>query len=170
MMIFETERLIVRHLQPEDMDAFYAICSDPEVNRYMGDGNPLTRAQTQKWIEVSLTNYKKRGYGCSVVIEKESGALIGFCGLIYAPGSEQVEIIYAFTPSRWGKGYATEVVPAMVNYGFEQHNLPRIVATIDPANSGSVHVVTKVGFTYDHIEEDEHGLPTAWYSIERQTE
>ncbi|MCL4878137.1 MAG: GNAT family N-acetyltransferase [Anaerolineae bacterium] len=166
MNIFETERLAVRHLETEDLDAFYAICGNAEVVRYMEDGKPLSRELTQKWIEVSQNNYRTKGYGCSAVIEKAAGDFIGFCGLVHTPGVEgQIEVIYAFKPSVWGRGYATEVVRAMLDYGRHTLNLPRIVATIHPDNIASIHVAEKAGMIYEKDEVDDAGIPTRFYAI-----
>lgn len=167
MNIIETERLIVRHLETNDLDAFFAICGDADVARYMDEGKPLSREMTQKWIEVSQNNYRTKGYGCSAVIEKTTGEFIGFCGLVHTPDVEgQIEIIYAFTPSRWGKGYATEVVKTMLEYGRNTLKLPRIVATIHPQNIPSQQVAEKAGMAYEKDSVDEDGIPTRFYVLE----
>lgn len=167
-ILFETPRLIVRQLHPNDLDDFYAICGNAELMQYSGDSQPLTYRQAQLWLEVSLKNYQTKGFGCAAVIDKASGAFIGYCGLVYPPNSAQVEIIYALQKASWGHGLATEVAGAMLKYGFEQHGLQRIVASIDPANSASVRVAEKLGMIYQSEETDEHGLPTAFYAIERE--
>lgn len=61
MEVFETERLVVRRLRPDDLDDFAALCGDPEVVRYMDDGEPLSRERTKEWIDGSLANYEGRG-------------------------------------------------------------------------------------------------------------
>jgi RimJ/RimL family protein N-acetyltransferase len=67
MIVFETEHLLVRHLQDDDFETFHALCSDPEINRYMGNGEPLTAEQTRTWIKISQENYQKRGNGCFAI-------------------------------------------------------------------------------------------------------
>ncbi len=167
MHFLETEQLTVRHLQPDDLDTFHAITSDPSVTKYMGDGEPLSRELTEKWIAVSRRNYATKGYGCSAVIEKTSGDFIGFCGLIHPPEApERVEIIYAFKPSAWGKGYASELIRPMLAYGLREFGMPRIVATIHPDNQTSIHVAEKAGMRFEKIETDDEGIPTTFYVIE----
>lgn len=167
MRILETERLIVRHLQADDLDEMDAICGDAELMRYVGDGQPISREQAQKWIEQSLENYRKRGYGCSAVIDKSDGSFIGYCGLVYAHGSDDAEIIYVLKKAYWGRGLASEVASAMIEYGFTEHGLKRIIATIDPANLGSIRIVEKTGMKYLQNRLDENNLPEVVYVIER---
>jgi [ribosomal protein S5]-alanine N-acetyltransferase len=167
MKLFETARLIVRQLQQDDLDDFYAICGDAELMRYMGNGEPLTREDTQRWIDVSVKNYQTRGYGCFAVIEKASGAFIGYCGLVYAPNSTQVEIIYALMKAYWAQGLATEVARGMLGYGFAQYGFDSIAASIDPANVVSIRIVQKLGMKFLRETFDEDGLPTVWYALEK---
>ncbi|MFN8374185.1 MAG: GNAT family N-acetyltransferase [Anaerolineae bacterium] len=166
-MLFETERLVVRQLEADDLDALYAICGDAELMRYSGNGEPLSREDTRRWINVSRTNYQVKGYGCSAVIDKTSGEFIGYCGLVYAPGSTQVELIYALKKAYWGQGYATEVAGAMLEYGFAEYGLKNIAASIDPANAASIRVVQKLGMKFLRNTVDEDGLPVVWYRIDR---
>lgn len=51
-ILFETPRLEVRHFQPSDLDVFAALCADPNVMRYVGDGTILSRSEVARWIEV----------------------------------------------------------------------------------------------------------------------
>ncbi|MBK9050480.1 MAG: GNAT family N-acetyltransferase [Chloroflexi bacterium] len=163
MILFETLRLTVRQLQPEDVDAMFAIYGDPEVVRWVDDGQPLSRDLCAKWIDVSQHNYTSKGFGVSAVIEKATGTFIGCCGIIYAPGGSEPEIIYAFRPSHWGQGFASEVVPAMLAYGFDTCHLPDIYATIFPENLASARVLTKAGMSWLRDDFNEDGTTTAVY-------
>jgi len=117
MSVFETERLVVRRLRPDDLDDFAALTGDPEIMRSMDDGKPLSREQTRTWTEVSEANYRSRGYGCFAVTAKPEDRMIGFCGFAFPPDRPGiVEVIYAFAPSCWGSGYATEAVRATLAY------------------------------------------------------
>jgi [ribosomal protein S5]-alanine N-acetyltransferase len=166
--MFETERLLVRHFQPSDLDDFAALCADPDVMRYMGDGTILEHSLVEHWIKVCLDKYAIRGYGTSAVFEKATGQFVGYCGVVRAPENDFDELIYAFNKSAWGKGYATEVARPMLNYVFAKSELDTIYATIHPENPASIHVAEKLGFRFDRQEVDEDGIPTSFYTIRKE--
>ncbi|HWS56158.1 MAG TPA: GNAT family N-acetyltransferase [Pyrinomonadaceae bacterium] len=167
METIETERLRIRRLRDEDLDGLYEVCGDPELMRYVGDGRPLTREQTRRWIEKSQGNYERHGFGCAAVVLKDGGRFAGYCGLVYGHGGADVEIIYALKREFRGAGLAGEAARAVIEYGFAECGLSRIVATIDPANAASVRVADKLGMTHREDRLDEHGLPEAVYAVDR---
>lgn len=168
MNVLETERLVIRHLRASDLDELSALCGDAELMRYVGDGQPLLREQVRLWIEKSLDNYVRRGFGCMAVTEKTGGRWIGYCGLVYASGSDDAEIIYALKKECWGGGLASEAARAMIAYGLAEHHLPRILATIDPDNAASIKIALKLGMKFLMRRVDEHGLPELVYAIEKE--
>ena len=168
MLLFETARLCVRQLEDGDADDLFAICRDPVAMQWMGDGQPLTFEQCQRWIAVSQRNYATHGFGASAVELRAAPGLIGFCGLVFAAGSSTPEIIYGFGRRWWGQSYASEVVPAMLRYGIETCRLARILATIDPQNLASCRVVEKAGMRFEGLEPEPEGQAIRVYAIERQ--
>jgi RimJ/RimL family protein N-acetyltransferase len=146
----------------------YRIYGNPGVVRWVGDGIPLSRELCQRWIEISITNYQTKGFGASAIIEKLSGNFIGCCGIVYGPGSNRPEIIYAFEPKFWGKGYGSEVVPAILDYGFEHFQLAEIIATIDPENQASARILLKSGMQFFGEETVEDSSKVATYVIQRE--
>jgi len=167
MQVYETERLRVRYLEDSDLPDLYAICSDPVVMKYMDAGEPLTEEQTALWIRKSRANYRDHGFGCMAVISKQNDAFIGFCGLVYAPGSPDVEIIYALAQPYWGRGLASEVAAGMIKFGLEQCGLTEILATIVPQNANSSKIAEKLGMTFLGERPDEEGAPVRFYQIKR---
>jgi ribosomal-protein-alanine N-acetyltransferase len=164
MILIETPRLLVRQLQPGDAAPLFAIFGRPEVTRWMGDGSPLTYAQCEQWIAVSIRNYATKGFGASAVVARASGQLAGICGIVYGPGRNEPEIIYGFDQPWWGSGVASEVVPPMLRYGVERCGLPRVMATIAPENLASRRVAEKAGMRFDREEIDpDDGLPMLVY-------
>jgi RimJ/RimL family protein N-acetyltransferase len=145
VMLFETERLIVRHLNEDDLDAMHAVYGDADAMRWVDDGLPLAREACRKWIEVTKVNYVKRGYGMSAIELRETGEVIGFCGLVHPGNQTQVEIKYAMLRSHWGKGLASEVVVAMLDYGRRTFSMKRICATAAQDNVASHRVLLKAG-------------------------
>jgi RimJ/RimL family protein N-acetyltransferase len=170
MKIIETARLAVRHLRREDLEGLAEICADPEVMRYVGDGRPLSREQVREWIEKSLENYARRGFGSFAVVSKEDGGrLAGYCGLVNPTPEGEAEIIYGFARRHWGRGLAGELAGPLLGFGFASCGLTRVVATIDPGNLASIRIVEKCGMTLRERRTDEDGLPELVYVAERPT-
>jgi RimJ/RimL family protein N-acetyltransferase len=165
--LFETERLVARHFIPDDLDAFAALCADSTVLRYVGDGTTLSRAEVEQWIAICQQKYANRGYGTSAVLEKTTGRFIGYCGVVRAPENDFDEIIYVYHVDTWGKGYATEMGRAMLDYVFGVSMLDKIYATIHAENLPSIHVATKLGMHFEKQIIDEDGDPVVYYVIDR---
>lgn len=143
--MFETERVRVRQLTSNDVDDMHAVYGDAGAMRWVDDGQPIGRDECARWIEVTLNNYRTRGYGMSALVHKELDRIVGFCGLVHPGGQHDAEIKYALHHEWWGKGIATEVARGMLIYGATTFNIPKIIATVAPANEASKRVLLKAG-------------------------
>jgi [ribosomal protein S5]-alanine N-acetyltransferase len=96
-----------------------------------------------------------RGFAPWVVRISNSGELIGWGGLSIDPAAPQwgLEVSYAFAPSAWGLGYATELVRSSLEYAFGALAAPEVHAFARPENSSSVRVLKKCGFLLLRFEE-----------------
>lgn len=157
-MIRETERLILREFELDDDKAMFALNEDFEVIRYTGDGPFESVSATRTFLE-NYSDYKRNGFGRWAVIRKEDGKTLGWCGL-KRHDDGMVDLGYRFFRDEWGKGYATESSLGCLTYGFKTLQLPQIIARVDPANTASVRVIEKLGFTFWKTEEC-HGLADA---------
>ena len=164
-MRIDTERMVVRELEASDVDALHAVCSDPDVVRYVDVGEPLARDQCELWIERSIANYGSRGYGAAAVIERSSGRFIGYAGIVHAPDRTEPEIIYAFEKAAWGRRLASELAPPLVRFGLIDCRLPLLLATIAAENAPSRRVVEKCGFRLREMEANSDGSTTAVFEI-----
>ena len=151
MIVVETERLILRHFHIGDIGAMSRVFGDAEVMRF-GPG-VQTSAWLQNWLQECLENYYQNwGFGPWAVVEKSHREIIGYCGLFYFSdinGQPEVEIGYRLARTFWGRGYATEAVLAVRDYGFNVLGLPRLIAMIDPQNTGSIRVAEKANMIYE---------------------
>lgn len=153
--VIETRRLRLRPMADGDLDALSAITSDPAVMAFVGDGQPLSRASTAEWITNAAASLPDTGLGSRAVVHAESGALIGWAGLVWRADEEVVELLYGFARQFWGQGLASEAAHAII----DSSQAPSIDATIDPSNAASRRILDKLGFTEIATELDEDGLP-----------
>jgi RimJ/RimL family protein N-acetyltransferase len=128
-----------------DVNFLVALFADPEVHRFVDDGEPLTVDQAELWVKRSNENHKRFGYGTGVVVEKSSGCLIGWAGFARPEGQSE-EIVYGFAANSWGQGYGTEVLKGLIT--FAQHTLKArsTRATVHPQNRISVRLLSQQGF------------------------
>jgi RimJ/RimL family protein N-acetyltransferase len=166
----ETRRLRLRRFTIADLDDVHALHSDPAVMRYLG--RPATRehvrdATLPQWLEL----YDRHpGFGYFAAIEKQTGAFLGWflfrppLGENPAPG--EIELGYRLHQAAWGRGFATEGSNALVEKGFTELGVQRVIATAMTVNRGSRRVLEKVGLQYvrtfqpdwpDPLEGSEHG-------------
>lgn len=147
MVIPETTRLSIRPLCLEDVPELALALGDPDVMRYSIRG-VLTEVGTQEFIRWCIGLYRDRGYGPWALVEKASGALVGFCGL--SPETvddvEEVHIGYRLARKFWGKGLATEAVRAVLDHAFARQDIESVIAIVEPDHSASIRVVEKAGF------------------------
>lgn len=165
MKILETKRLLLRHLEPRDLDDLYALYSDVEVRRYFPEGT-LTYEQTKEELEWFLDGHPAHPeLGLWATIYKENNQFIGRCGLLpwIIDGQHEVEVAYMLSRVYWGQGLATEAAQAIIDYGFRELRLPRLICLVDPANLASVRVAAKIGMIFEREGSDEKG-PFLLYS------
>lgn len=150
--ILETERLILRLVEDTDVDHLYEILSDAEVAKF-DYFYPLTsKEQALKFIERYKNEVEENEEITWGIVLKETNKLIGTCCLgSFDDGARRGEIGYDIAQAEWGKGYATEALEAVIDYGFGTMNLNRIEATITPGNDASVKVLNKLNFIHEGI-------------------
>lgn len=149
-MTIETERLLLRDLEPEDLDDLAAMFADAEVMRWIGGGGVLGRDVAEGMIERQRRHYADRGWGQWATVERATGRMIGVCGLILwssMGGSEELEVAYLLARDAWGKGFATEAATAIRDYGVAIR--PDLVSLVYPDNAASINVARKLGMTWE---------------------
>lgn len=125
--------------------------------RWVGNGEPITESNCHEWFKVTEANYAKRGYGMFALESTSSGLVGGFGGLVHPGGQPGPEIKYAFLRSCWGKGYASEAVPALLAYGSTTHRMVHVIATVAPGNLASQRVLIKSGMRFSRQQQNEDG-------------
>ena len=165
-MFLVTERLYLRPITADDLDAVFALDGDPEVMRYIKQ--PFTeKSQAKAYLQqVREYNEKHPGLGRWAMLERATDAFVGVFLLKHLDGTEEIEVGYRMHRRFWGRGYATEMTKALLQYGFGQLGLRRIVAIAQPANRASTHVMEKSGMRFEkkacHYQTD-----VVLYAIEK---
>lgn len=145
--IIHTERLIIRPFTHVDIEPSYQMNLDPEVSMFTGDGGVVSKQEVERRIrEDVLGDYVKVGYGRMAICLKSNLEFIGFCGLKYLEDVSETDLGYRLKKEYWGQGLATEACRAVLDYGFNQLSLTKVIAFVMPANTASIRVLTKLGF------------------------
>jgi RimJ/RimL family protein N-acetyltransferase len=162
-----TERLILRMFRESDFDVYAAMCADPEVMRYLGDGKPLSGSDAWRSMAFIIGHWQLRGYGLWAVEERTSGELIGRIGCYYPVGWPGFEVGWTLRPQWWGQGYATEGALAAMRFAFEELGQRHVISLIRPGNERSIHVAERLGETLEGRTEI-NGHEALVYGIGRE--
>lgn len=160
----ETARLRLRGFRPDDLDALCRVFGDPVVMKYISGGKPRTREATQEGLLRSIEGWRERGFGLWAVEEKETGRVVGYCGLIYLDDTPEVEVAYGLAKAAWGRGLAVEAARAALEFGFEELKLERVVAVVNPENVASQRVLEKLGMKYTK-DAHHYGTDLMYYEL-----
>ena len=158
-MTIETERLILRRWQPEDVEPFAAMNADPRVMEFYL--KTLNRSETEAMIAWIEQRIEEHGFGLWATELKGTGQLIGFIGLSVVPEhlfpfSPCTEIGWRLAFDQWGHGYAQEGARAALSFGFNRAGLEEIVSFTAVINLRSRRVMEKIGMTYDSTADFDH--------------
>lgn len=166
----ETPRLVLRTMQPLDIDALLLIFTDPKVMASFG-AELFTRAQMERWVRRNLDHQAEFGYGLFSIIHKTTGLLIGDCGLeqMEVEGMRAAELGYDIRSDYWNQGIATEAAAAVRDYAFNVLRLPRLISLIRVGNLASKRVAEKTGMALD-AEISLHGIRYWRYALDRSKE
>ncbi len=159
MKILETSRLILRHQEPADLDTLFALYCDLDVRKYIPDA-PRNYEEAREELEWHMNGHPKHPeLGLWATVHKETNKFIGRCGLLpwTIDGQDEVEVAYLISKSYWGQGLGTEAAQAILDYGFDQLNLSRLISLIDEENSASIKVAKKIGMNFEKEGRDEIG-------------
>lgn len=159
MIILETDRLLLRHLEPRDLDDLYALYRDPEIRRYFPDGT-RSRQETEEELEWFRHGHPhRRELGLWATIHKTDGRFIGRCGLLpwNLDGQDEVEIAYLIAKQYWRQGLGAEAASAIRDHGFLTLGLPRLVCLIDGENEASIRTARRIGMRFERSGQDDFG-------------
>lgn len=145
-IITETDRLIIREMVPSDLNALCGILCDEEVMRAAYE-SAFSVEEAQAWMNRHFKRYADCGFGLWAVVLKETGEMIGQCGLTLQRWREEeiLEIGYLFQKAHWHKGYAAEAAIACKEYAFTVLHADRVYSTIRNTHTASQKVAVRNG-------------------------
>lgn len=157
-----TTRLRLREFSDSDIDAYAAMMADPMVTRYLGDGQPLDRAEAWRQMALFLGHWRLRGFGMWAVEERATGTLVGRIGCLEPEGWPGFELAYTVARSFWGRGYASEGAQAALAFAWNTLGRNRVISLIRPENKASIRVAERLGAVAEG-EVEFFGAPTLVY-------
>jgi ribosomal-protein-alanine N-acetyltransferase len=169
MVIIKTPRLIMRRLEPGDLDSLASLYADSEIRRYFPDG-VLTREETAEELDWFGNGHPDDArLGLWATIEKASGEFIGRCGLLSweIEGRREIEIAYLIARSHWRTGLGAEASQALVAHGLDALGFNRLIALVHPDNVASAKTAQRAGLHFERALTLEDGLYHV-YAIERR--
>ncbi|MFA4850198.1 MAG: GNAT family protein [Methanoregula sp.] len=167
-MVFSltTERLILEDLDGQDLANIQRIASDPRVMHYVFiwlETDEQVAGFVRHAIDESLRS-DRRDYLLAVRV-LGTGAFAGFAMLEIDPKqATTAEAGYILLPAYWKNGYASEILRALLAFGFDELSLHRVYGKCDEMNLASAHVMEKCGLTYEGTVREHVWLRDHWRS------
>ncbi len=172
--ILSTSRLVLRNLVLEDSENLFAMRTDNQVMKYLGCDNMKNEEKAREYIQKMTRDvYDNKAIEWAITLKDENQLIgkLGFWRIVIQ--HRRAEIGYSMFPKFFGKGIMTEAIRAVLDYGFEILNLQSVEANLDPANTKSINLLTRTGFTKEgHFKEryfhNGEFTDTASYSLLRR--
>ena len=150
MNILQTERLLLSRLSYADCEFIVELLNEPSFKRYIGDKKVRSHEDAKEYLRNGpVGSYERHGFGMFLVRDRIDSTPMGMCGLVKREEFDAPDVGFAFLQRFWAKGYAVESAIAVLEYGKNVLQLPRIIAMVDPDNGASVRLVAKLGMTFE---------------------
>ncbi len=175
----ETERLVLRRFTGADVDNLVELDADPDVMFFINGGRPTPREDVEQVILPAFLRHHARspGFGFWAAQDKATGQFLGWFHLRPGEGHppDEPELGYRLRRCAWGRGYATEGCRALIDKGFAELGVRRVVAETMVVHTASRRVMEKSGLRLvrvfhadwpDRIPGDEHG--DVQYALDRE--
>ncbi len=150
-----TERLILRKLQVADYKDMYAYSCIPETSRYLLWSPHESSRFTKRYLSYVQGQYRDENFYDFALEDKETKTMIGTCGFTsFDLDNNAAEVGYVLHPDFWGRGLAVEALTRLMQFGFSELRLHRLVARIIDENTASKRVAEKCGFRHESTHKE----------------
>ena len=155
----ETNRLLLRGISAEYMKYLFNNCSKEAIKETLGHRSEDEFEKERYKHQNGYSSYN-RSFIVFLLIDKESHAVIGRCGLHnWNTDHNRAEIGYVMTEENFKqKGLMSEAVKTILDYGFSTLKLHRIEALIGKDNVASLSIVRKFGFVQEGILREHYQI------------
>ena len=146
--ILETDRLILREMSMDDYDALHTVLADPVIMRHYPYA--FDEQRVRSWIERNMNRYRENGFGLWAVCLKDTGEMIGDCGLTLQSidGKMLPEIGYHIRADCQRKGYAKEAAMAVRDWAFRNTDYPAMYSYCKYTNEPSFRTAESIGMRF----------------------
>ena len=167
-MILTTERLHLREMTPDDFDALRKVLADPAIMQHYPYA--FDDARVKGWIARNIDRYRIFGFGLWAVCLKETGEMIGDCGLTMQLIGDQIkpEIGYHIRADHQRMGYATEAAKAVRDWAFENTPFNILYSYMKHTNTPSCKTAMAYGCRQVDEFPDEVNEITKVYAVTRE--
>lgn len=149
------ERVALRWLVEEDVPALFDIFSHPEVMEFWSTTPFEDIAKAHDLLREIREGFENRTFFQWGLVKRDDETLIGTCTLFQLDASNRrAEVGYVLGREHWGNGYMSEAVDALIRFGFEDLDLTRLEADVDPDNAGSIRLLENKGFLKEGYMRD----------------
>jgi len=166
----ESERLIFRKLEFSDFDNWLPLFHEKQAALFLGmnvEASP--KESCESWFEKSMWRYDQKKGGMNVLVNKETGELVGQSGLLIQEVNEleMIEIGYSILPKFWGKGYASEAAQKCKHFAFENRLASHLISVVHKDNHASAKVASNNGMKlWQHIQNYKE-MPVNIFRVEK---
>lgn len=151
----QTERLTLRKMLVADTADMYEYACRQDVTKYLTWYPHPDRAYTREYLQYLGSRYAIGMFYDWAVVYEPDCKMVGTCGFTsFNCTSDSAEVGYVLNPDYWGKGIASEALNCVLRFGFEELKLHRIEAKFMEENQRSLHVMQKVGMTFEGISRE----------------
>lgn len=148
--VLETQRLMLRPFSAEDTCEVYECWqSDPEVARYMMWESSEDIKKTEEFIEFEGTMLENEKWYRWCIEDKENHTIYGTCLIYFNDEEDSWDISYNLGRKYWGKGYITEAMKKVMDFGIHTLGIKECIAAHAVENPASGHVIEKLGFKFE---------------------
>lgn len=148
MNILQTERVLVRAVQPEDFLHLREMDLDVQGLKFLNGGRAKTEEESAKLFQAMTSLYRSKGLGFYTWELRSTGDFIGWGGFKPIEDFDRIELGYRLRSQYWRQGYASEVTRALILYGQNTLQLKKIYGRVHPDNTASVRILEKLGMQY----------------------